>query len=103
MLLKKARLAALAAQLTRQLGREVVDSTNIEGEYDFILDWTPEPGESGAIPGQPGPPPGVESIGGDGKPSIFTALREQLGLRLQATKVPIDVLIIDRVEKPSEN
>lgn len=103
MALKKARVNALAAQLTRQLGRQVVDSTNLKGEYDFILNWTPEPGESGAIPGQPGPPPEIESASEDAKPSIFTALREQLGLRLQATKVPLDVLIVDRVEKPSEN
>jgi uncharacterized protein (TIGR03435 family) len=102
MVLKKARLAALAAQLTRQLGRQVVDGTNLKGEYDFSLDWMPAPGESGAIPGQPGPPPETEAADDD-RPSIFTALREQLGLRLQATKVPLDVLIIDGVDKPSEN
>jgi uncharacterized protein (TIGR03435 family) len=101
--LKKARLTALAAQLTRQLGRQVIDKTNLTGEYDLALDWTPEAGESGAIPGQPGPPPDIQSDADGLKPSIFTALQGQLGLRLQATKAPLDVLIIDRVEKPSEN
>jgi uncharacterized protein (TIGR03435 family) len=66
--LKKARLTALAAQLTRQPGRQVLDGTNLKGEYDFALDWTPEPGESGAIPGQPGPPPEIEAAGEDAKP-----------------------------------
>ena len=99
--LKKARITALASQLTRQLGRQVVDKTNLAGEYDLALDWTPEAGESSAIPGQPGPPPDVQSEGEDLKPSIFTALQGQLGLRLQATKAPLDVLIVDRVEKPS--
>jgi uncharacterized protein (TIGR03435 family) len=101
--LKKARLTALATQLTRQLGRQVVDKTNLTGEYDLALDWTPAAGESSAIPGQPGPPPEIQSDGDDLKPSIFTALQAQLGLRLQATKAPLDVLIIDRVERPSEN
>lgn len=101
--LRKARLTALATQLTRQLGRQVVDKTNLVGEYDLALDWTPEAGESSAIPGQPGPPPEVQSDGDDLKPSIFTALQMQLGLRLQPTKARLDVLMIDRVEKPSGN
>jgi uncharacterized protein (TIGR03435 family) len=101
--LRKARLTALTAQLTRQLGRQVADKTNFNGEYDIVLDWTPEAGESSAIPGQPGPPPEVQSPGEDPKPSIFTALQVQLGLRLQATKAPLDVLIIDHVEKPAAN
>jgi uncharacterized protein (TIGR03435 family) len=101
--LKNARVTALTSQLTRQLGRQVLDKTNLNGEYDFVLDWTPEAGESSAIPGQPGPPPDLQSAGDDVKPSIFTALQGQLGLRLQATKAPLDVLIIDRVEKPTEN
>jgi uncharacterized protein (TIGR03435 family) len=101
--LKKASLAALATQLTRQLGRQVVDKTNLAGEYDLALDWTPEASESSAIPGQPGPPPEAHLDGEDVKPSVFTALQVQLGLRLQAIKAPLDVLMIDRVEKPSEN
>jgi bla regulator protein blaR1 len=99
---KKVHLAALAAQLTRQLGRQVLDRTSLPGEYDFTLDWTPAPGEFGALPGQPGPPEtdaGAEKSG----PSIFTALQEQLGLRLLATKAPLDVLLIDHVEKPNAN
>jgi uncharacterized protein (TIGR03435 family) len=100
---KKVRMAALAAQLTRQLGRQVLDQTNLDGEYDFVLDWVPDPSENGAIPGQPGPPPDPASAGEISGPSIFTALQEQLGLRLAPTKAPLDVLVIDRAEKPSEN
>jgi uncharacterized protein (TIGR03435 family) len=98
---KKVRLAALTAQLTRQLGKQVIDKTNLVGEYDFVLDWIPEPGENSAIPGQPGPP--EPTSGENNGPSIFTALQEQLGLRLETTQAPLDVLVIDRVEKPSEN
>jgi uncharacterized protein (TIGR03435 family) len=97
---QKVRLAALTAQLTRQLGKPVIDMTNLAGEYDLVLDWVPEPGENSAIPGQPGPPePASENNG----PSIFTALQEQVGLRLAPAKAPLDVLVIDHVEKPSEN
>jgi uncharacterized protein (TIGR03435 family) len=101
--LQKAQITALAAQLTRQLGRQVIDKTNLHEQYDFALDWTPAPGENSAIPGQPGPPPETQPDADDIRPSIFTALRGQLGLRLQSTKAPLDVLVIDRVERPSEN
>jgi uncharacterized protein (TIGR03435 family) len=101
--LKKARITVLAAQLTRQMGRQVVDKTNLTGEYNLALDWTPQAGESSVIPGQPGPPPEPRSDGDDVKPSIYTAVQTQLGLRLQPTRAPLDVLVIDRVERPSAN
>ncbi len=100
---KKVRLSALASQLTRQLGRQVLDQTRLNGEFDFVLDWVPDPGENGAIPGQPGPPPDSSPGREENGPSIFTALKEQLGLRLSPIKAPLDVLVIDRAEKPSPN
>jgi len=100
---KKVRMSALASQLTRQLGRQILDQTNLKGDYDFVLDWVPGPDEYGAIPGQPGPPPDSISAGDENGPSIFTALQEQLGLRLSPTKAPLDVLVIDRAERPSAN
>jgi uncharacterized protein (TIGR03435 family) len=76
-----------ASNLTHQVHREVVDQTGLTGKYDFKLDWTPEDmtDEKDAAPG------------------IFTALEEQLGLKLEPEKGPVDFVIIDHVEPPSEN
>lgn len=94
MLGEAASMTQLAYKLSRLLQRPVVNNTGLEGNYDFKLEWTPDLGPS-ATDGQP-----VDiSVG----PSIFTALQEQLGLRLKATKGPVDVLVIDHVDKPSEN
>ena len=101
---KKGGTSALAAYLSRQLGREVLDKTNLKGEYDYTLKWTPEEGEGGpesigqsptTFLGAPTPP--------ENGPTIFTALQAQLGLRLVARKGPVRVLVIDSVEKPSPN
>jgi len=74
-----------------QLGRVVVDKTGLTGEYDFELKWTPDLPAGGPVDAAPA------------GPSLFTALEEQLGLRLQTGRAPLDVLVIDKVEKPSEN
>jgi len=84
--------------LSQQLGRPVIDKTGLKGLYDFKLQWTPEFGQGPIVPGGPEPPPPPA----DG-PSIFTAIQEQLGLRLESTKGPVEVLVIDSVQKPSEN
>ena len=94
MLGEAASIAQLAYKLSRLLGRPVVNNTGLEGNYDFKLEWTPDLSPS-APDGQP-----VQTPGG---PSLFSALQQQLGLRLEATKGPVDVLIIDLVNKPSEN
>ncbi len=94
MLGEAASMAQLAYKLSRLLQRPVVNNTRLEGNYDFKLEWTPDTGPS-APDGRP-----VEiSVG----PSVFSALQQQLGLRLEATKRPVDVLVIDHVDKPSEN
>jgi uncharacterized protein (TIGR03435 family) len=97
-------LGFLATTLSSQLGRPVIDKTGLAGKYDFELKWTPDPGQPAAAPFGP-PPPGVElpPPPDPNGPSIFTALQEQLGLRLESQKAPVETLVIDRVERPSEN
>ena len=101
--INKGGVGLLAAQLERQLSRVVIDKTELKGEYDYTLEWTPEPGEGG--PESIGLPPQASSaVPVDSKgPSIFTALQEQLGLRLESQRGPVEVIVIERVEKPSEN
>ena len=97
-------LAPLAYQLSLQLGRKVTDKTRLTGRYDFTLEWAPEPGQGGleaiGLPPDPNlkPPPADPN-----RPGIFTALQEQLGLRLESGKGPVDMVVIESVEKPSEN
>ena len=91
-------IALLVRHLSRQqLDRPVVDKTGLTGKYDFTLKWIPDDRRTPTV-GQQGtddtPPPG---------PSIFTAIQEQLGLRLEPQKGPVEVLVIDHVERPSEN
>jgi uncharacterized protein (TIGR03435 family) len=94
MLGEAASMAQLAYKFSRLLGRPVVNNTGLEGNFDFKLEWTPDPAPS-APDGQP-----VETPIG---PSLYSAPQQQLGLRLEATKGPIDTLVIDHVERPSEN
>lgn len=99
---KKGSVSRLAAFLTQQLGRNVVDKTGLRDEYDFTLKWMPEPGQGGpeafGLPPQAEPAPAA-----DRGPSIFTAVQEQLGLRLDAQKGPVEVVVIENVEKPTNN
>ena len=91
-------LAPLVQALTQQLGRAIYDKTGLTGLYDFSLKWTPGTEQvPGPFPEAPPPPPA------DSGPSIFTALQEQLGLRLESTKGPVEVIVIDSAVKPSEN
>jgi uncharacterized protein (TIGR03435 family) len=100
----------LARRLSSLVGRPVTDSTGLTGKYDYVLSFAPEEGR-GMIAGVPPPPPGADGPGGafasppqDAGPTIFTALQEQLGLRLDQKKGPVDLLIVDHVEKvPTEN
>jgi uncharacterized protein (TIGR03435 family) len=105
---QKATIAQLIDPLSRFTGRIVLDKTNLTGKYDIDLQYTPEQaqGPLGGAPPPP-PPPGVSlpplpPIDPNG-PSLFTALQEQLGLKLESTKGPVDILVIDHVERPSEN
>jgi bla regulator protein blaR1 len=97
MIVKGAGTAAIAVQLSQSLGRIVHDKTGLTGKYDFKLEWTPEGQPIGPKDGDT--PSSIDSSG----PTLFTALQEQLGLKLESTKGPVEVLVIERVEKPTEN
>jgi len=95
-----AQLAAALSRLTNtgsSLGRLIVDRTGLDGSFDVDLRFTPE-----RVPdfGPGGPPPGVPAIDPNAA-SIFAAMQEQLGLKLEAQRAPVDVVVIDRVEKPT--
>jgi uncharacterized protein (TIGR03435 family) len=87
-------IESLSSSLGRFVGRVVTNKTNLTGLWDFDLTWTPEQATQLA----PGAPPIAIDPNG---PSIFTALQEQLGLKLDSTKGPVDVLVIDHVERPT--
>jgi uncharacterized protein (TIGR03435 family) len=92
---RNATMAQFTAMMQRGvMDRMVLDKTGLSGTYDFELEWTPDENQFG---GQL--PRSVEPS----KPSLFTAIQEQLGLRLEATKGLVSALVIDRVERPSEN
>jgi uncharacterized protein (TIGR03435 family) len=79
--------AMIAEELSLIAGRVVVDKTNLIGRYDFKLQWTPD--DAAATD--------------DSAPSLFTAIQEQLGLKLESVKGPVPVLVIDGIEQPSPN
>jgi uncharacterized protein (TIGR03435 family) len=90
--------------LSQSLDRLTIDKTNLDGRFDIRLEWAPAPGENTL--GRPRTIIGVtgETITADPSgPSIFTAVQEQLGLRLESTRAPVDVLVIDHAEQPSAN
>ena len=94
--------AVMQAQFMEQ---PVVDQTGLgDTRYNFILKWTPDPTQSAGY-GQAGPPPVTQAPtpDADAPPDLFSAMVQQLGLQMKMTKTPVDVMVIDKVEKPSEN
>ena len=85
-------LRLLVVNLSNVLDRQVIDNTGLKGSYDFELTWTPDSGPDG-----PPPPSDTDA------PSLFTALSDQLGLKLESAKGPVQVWVIDGVERPSLN
>jgi uncharacterized protein (TIGR03435 family) len=81
----KLTMPGLASWLAREMDRPVIDNTAIDGEFDLKLEWSPE------------------QISETSGPSIYTALQEQLGLRVESGKGPVEMIVIDSIEKPSEN
>ena len=81
-------LSLLTAQLADSLGRPVLDLTGLSGIFDLTLQWTPDEAEQKSDPS---------------RPSLFTAVQEQLGLKLESRKGPVEILVIDRAERPSAN
>ncbi len=100
-------MAELAGRmLPAYVDRPVVDRTGLTGRFNVHLEFVP-PRPVGPIflNGQemPAPAPGAEAPAEPSGPSIFTALQKQLGLKLSPGKDPLDVIVVDRVERPSEN
>jgi uncharacterized protein (TIGR03435 family) len=88
-----ARMQVLADVLSGNLKRKVLDRTGLAGEFDVKLRWTPDLNI----------PVDTQAPAPDGSPSIFTAIEEQLGLKLESGKAPIDVLVIDHIDHASDN
>lgn len=80
-----ATMADLAGILNRELGRTVIDNTSLKGQFDLRLEWSPE------------------SSPDSNAPSLVTALGKQLGLRLESSKAPVEIIVIDEIGKPSGN
>ena len=78
------------------MDRPVVNQTGIEGRYDFTLNWTPDDSQFRSMGARVPPPPENQTV-----PGLFTAIQEQLGLRLEPTRAAAEVLVIDKVEKPT--
>jgi uncharacterized protein (TIGR03435 family) len=81
------------------LDRPVVDQTGIAGRFDFVLLWTPDEFQFGGM-GAKVPPPANNAAA---PPDLFTAMQEQLGLKLESTKAPAEVFVVDNAAKPTDN
>jgi uncharacterized protein (TIGR03435 family) len=97
-------IAQIVNFLAGQVGRTVVDNTGLKGFFDVRLEFAPQGGGPGGLPAAPPSPvsPGATASDPTG-PSIFTAIQEQLGLRLESARGPVEVLVIDSVRKATEN
>jgi uncharacterized protein (TIGR03435 family) len=95
---QNAAMKQLTDALSRLTDRIVLDKTNLTGEYDINLEFTGDQGEFQA-PAAAGLTPTPDA----NRPSLFTALQEQLGLKLESQKGPVEMIVIDHIERPSEN
>ncbi|HEY1335881.1 MAG TPA: TIGR03435 family protein [Bryobacteraceae bacterium] len=119
---KMMTIQSMADMLSRQLDQPVLDETGLKGKYDFALDYTPEPGQGRGMFGGMMPPPQMHDMpagaGGAGPapggpeaqhnqqqaPPLQVAIQQQLGLKLDARKLPLELLVVDHMEKtPTEN
>ena len=89
------KVDTLAEMLSRNVGRQVIDRTGLTGFYDLDLSFNPDVARADSPPGAP-----TSAIDTDA-PGLFTALQEQLGLKLEAGSGPVEVLVIDRIERPT--
>jgi uncharacterized protein (TIGR03435 family) len=86
---EKVTMNQLAFRLSRSIGRKVTDKTGLDGRFNLKIEWPQEDR--------------LAEPGASASPGIFTALQEQIGLKLESTKEPVEVIVIDWVEKPTEN
>jgi uncharacterized protein (TIGR03435 family) len=92
------RMDMIAQILTPYVGRPLIDKTGLTSYYNVTLKWTPEVGNASVAP--PALPAGTLPLDPDA-PNLFTAVQEQLGLKLENARAPLDVVVIDRLEKPT--
>lgn len=83
--------------------RVLVDKTGLDGRYSFKFHWTPKRPPGMPMPATVGQSNHSAASPEPSGPSLFTALREQLGLRLEASTAPVDTIVIEHIEKPTEN
>lgn len=95
-------MPALARMLSTMLGREVIDKSGFTGRFSLHLEFAIDDTLAG-LPNPAGPETSGQPADAAAKPSIRTAMQEQLGLRLRPSTGPVQVLVIDRVERPAEN
>ncbi len=94
-----APISFLAVPLTQMLGRPVLDETGLDGRFKFKLEYRPEEAqEKLGLALQ-----GIPVADDDPRPSIFTAIKSQLGLELQPRQGPVTAVVIERIERPTEN
>jgi bla regulator protein blaR1 len=98
---QKAPMSALAFMLSLMSGKSVIDKTDLKGSYTYVLDWSKYIQPPQLPPGATAPPGAFDPASVE--PAIATALEEQLGLKLQPGKGPVELLVIDHVEHPSPN
>jgi uncharacterized protein (TIGR03435 family) len=97
---RNATMSDFAAMMQETvMDRPVLNQTELAGRYDFTLNWTPDDSQFGGMPARTPPP----TDNANPPPALYTAIEEQIGLKLDATKAPTEVMVIDHVEKPSEN
>jgi uncharacterized protein (TIGR03435 family) len=105
----KVTIDGLAGMLSRMLDRPVLDMTEVKDTFDMKLEWTPDDREGNGLGGiRVAPtgdhPPASESSDSPSAPSLFAAVQEQLGLKLEPRKGPVDIVVVDSVEKaPTQN
>jgi bla regulator protein blaR1 len=96
--LQGGEVAQFAGVLATALGRPVIDNTGLTGTYDLYVQWDDAPVREGGVPGTE-----VSATHGNDRGSIFTAVQEQLGLKLSAQRTSVEVVVIDQIERPSSN
>jgi bla regulator protein BlaR1 len=96
----QAGIQSFAQTLSQIVGRPILDRTNLTGKYDFELKWTPDQSSANSVVG--GALTDLPARDPD-RPNIFTALQEQLGLKLDSSKGPVEVVVVDYIQRPSAN
>jgi uncharacterized protein (TIGR03435 family) len=87
-------IGVLDRELAQVLDRVVLNQTGLTGRYDLILRWTPDDRPAPMLNGAPDP---------NAPPDLFTAIQEQLGLKLESTRGTVPVIVIEHIERPTEN